>query len=167
MGKKGQDVKKFADDYHDRLTPMIGSGFKPSRSMCGAIALYSAGGVPLFAQTANYGGTDYHVEIHLLALLYEFVKKSGWGEYTLPAWSTVYLYVYDSPCKQCTTKLARALNLSWQNGRNSTVRWKLSFSQWYTGSGFDRYWDVNAAKRDYKEQLSDAGYTGWRIKQAT
>lgn len=174
MGKRRNLVRDTADTFHHELTSLIGSGFKPSRSMTGAIAVISAGGDLLFVEKANYGGTDYHVEIHLLSLLYDFAKKT-WGEYTLPAHSRVYLHVYDSPCKSCTEKLAFALEGVWQNGgetwlhgskvrvaRNVTVQWKLGFTEWFTGFGGGRYWDHRAAQKDYEEKLESAG---WRVKQ--
>lgn len=163
MGWMSALAKGRADEVHEILAPLTSSGFKASKSMSGAIVVIAANGQDvLFQETAHYGGEDYHVEMDLLAKLFDWTKNTLGAPFILPAGCTVYLYVYNSPCKVCAVKLARALGWSWRKGKNGTVTWKLGFSQWYTGSGAGRYYDSTAANLDYANKLTPAG---WRLKK--
>jgi hypothetical protein len=164
MGFLQNLLKGDADQAHDALAEGIGGGLPKSHAMTGAIAVTSADKkTVLMRATANYTGTDYHVEMGLMSKLYDFTETNGGGRWVLPDNCRVYLYVYDSPCMDCTDKLERAMKMAWlRGGKNATVTWKLGFTKWYLKPCKNGHASVPAAIKAYNNQLAPPG---WKWKQ--
>lgn len=104
-------LSELAKKVHDALVPLVSSGLKAQDAMSGALAVIDAKGEKcLFEATANYSREKGHVEPQLLAALFTWTKEKLGSQFCLPAKCTVYLYVYNSPCKDCVTVLKR---ISW------------------------------------------------------
>jgi hypothetical protein len=164
MGFLQNLLKGDADQAHDTLAEGISGGLPKSHAMTGAIVVTTNDKkTVLMRATANYTGTDYRVEMDLMSKLFDFTRASGGGPWVLPANCRVYLYVYDSPCTDCTDKLERTMKIAWLNGgKNTTVTWKLGFTKWYLKPRDNGHASVTAATAAYNNQLVPRG---WRWKQ--
>jgi hypothetical protein len=168
MGFMKSLLKGDADHAHGELAKGIGSGMPKSHAMAGAIVVTSQDKkTVLLRETASFHGGEYHVEMDLMSKLFPFSKSpsGGGGAWLLPANCRVYLYVYNSPCTTCTTKLAITLRNAWrQGGKNAGVTWKLGFTKFYLKPMPDGHDSVQAAIGAYNTRLA-APTVGWRWKQ--
>ncbi|MEA2563919.1 MAG: hypothetical protein QOH06_5423 [Acidobacteriota bacterium] len=149
---------------HQTLASANSSGGKnKSMAMCGAIAVVQHNAeVKAWGETSNFKeGT--HVEMDLIKKLRDWCGPS----LSLSASSTVYLYVYDSPCEPCAETL-RPLPDEWRKKStgNKEVKWELGFSVYYTVQDNEsplrtgRFANNFAAEACYRKQLAN-----WKFKK--